>query len=228
MKRASLRLWFALAAAVVAAALADPCVEAISNAGAFGRAAFTDHSNLDVLPALALGAGLLGALLVARIRGELLRASGDALRGGIAQLLPAIFVIQIAVLFTMETLEQLVVAGHLMGGTIWLGGPAAFSLAVHALFCVAAAYALAALVHTLARHTVRVIRSIRAIVERRLHGAAPLAVRAWQAPLVPRLAPILCRIGNRAPPHAIDPYNQRSRFCEEFSCFHAHGHATDS
>ena len=203
MKRASLRFWFALAAAVVAAAIADPCVEAVSNAGTFGPGAFTDGSNLDVLPALALGLGLLCVLLVARIRGEMLRASGDALRGGIAQLLPAIFVAQMGVLYAMETLEQIVVTGHVMGAAVWLGGPIAFSLAVHAVFCVAVAYALAAMVHGLARHTVRVIRLIRALVERSIHGESPAAPRAWQAPPVPRSAPVLCHIGNRAPPHAI-------------------------
>ena len=228
MKRASVRFWFALAAAVVAAALADPCIEAISNAGVFGSGRLTDGSNLDVLPALVMGFGLLGVLLVVRVRGELLRASGDALRGGIARLLPAVFAMQLGVLYVMETLEQLAVAGHTMGGTVWLGGPPAFSLAVHALFCAAAAYALASLVHVLARHTVRAIRHMRAIVERCIHGRAPTIVRAWEAPVIARSAPVLCRIGNRAPPLAIVSPLQTIAFCEEFSCFHAPGYATAS
>src|SRR5262249_25040176 len=51
----SVRLWFSLAVAVIASAIADPLLEAASNAGIFGNAHYTDHSNLDVLPALAVG-----------------------------------------------------------------------------------------------------------------------------------------------------------------------------
>ena len=43
----------------MAAAIADPLVEFASNAGWFGAGNFTDHSNLDVVPALFAGVALL-------------------------------------------------------------------------------------------------------------------------------------------------------------------------
>jgi len=46
---------FCLTAAVTAAAVIDPAVEWLANHGRFGPGAFTDHSNLDVLPALGVG-----------------------------------------------------------------------------------------------------------------------------------------------------------------------------
>ncbi|HUA10356.1 MAG TPA: hypothetical protein VMA98_13900 [Candidatus Acidoferrales bacterium] len=200
MKHASLRIWFAVAVAVISAAIADPLVEAASNAGWFGSANFTDHSNLDVIPALLSGAILLGIALVLRVRRELLRASSEALRTHLARLLPAVFMLQLGVLFAMETIEQTVVAGRALGGSIWLGGPVWFSLSVHALVCVAVAFVLARAVRACARTTVRVIRRLRALALRALHGPAPLALRRHGSRAVDRSAPALRRAGNRAPP----------------------------
>lgn len=198
-----IRAWFAVAAAVIAAALADPCVEALSNAGLFGPGRFTDQSNLDVLPALCVGVALGFACLAMRVRRELARESSIAVREHVMHLLPAVFVVQIGVLALMETLEQIVVYGHTLGGTIWLGGPANFSVFAHAVACVLVSVALSALLRVLARHTARAIRLMRALAERSLHPRTPLAVRRWEHPGVRSMAPVRCRIGNRAPPIAI-------------------------
>ncbi|HTU70792.1 MAG TPA: hypothetical protein VMF11_10795 [Candidatus Baltobacteraceae bacterium] len=202
MKHSAIRLWFGLAVAVIAAAIADPIVETVSNAGWFGPGSFTDHSNLDVLPALLAGAVLVGCYLVLRVRRALLRASGEALRANVARLLPFIFLAQMGVLFAMETTEQLVVSGHTMGGTIWLGGPIWFSLTVHAAMSILVAYALARTACACAHTTLRAVRHLHALAIRALHGQAPIALRRRERTAFARLAPVRCRIGNRAPPFA--------------------------
>ena len=55
--------------------------------------------------------------------------------GTIARMLPRAFAFQIAALWTAETLEQVVVAGHGFGGTVWLGAPILAALALHATIC---------------------------------------------------------------------------------------------
>jgi hypothetical protein len=161
-KHASIRLWFCVAAAVIAAAIADPLVEGASNAGWFGPGSYTDHSNLDVLPTLALGALLVVLYFVLRVRRDLLEASDDALHTTVGRLLAPIFGLQIALLASMETLEQIAVDGHSLGRTVWLGGPVWFGLSVHAAVCVAVSFGLAKILHAWASTTVRIIRHMRA------------------------------------------------------------------
>jgi hypothetical protein len=162
MKRASIRIWFCVAAAAIAAAVADPLVEGVSNAGWFGPGSYTDHSSLDVVPTLALGAILVVLYLVLRVRRDLLQASDDALHTTVTRLLAPIFGLQLALLASMETLEQIVVAGHSLGRTVWLGGPIWFSLSVHAVVCIAVSFGLAKMLHAWASTTVRIIRHMRA------------------------------------------------------------------
>lgn len=202
MRRTAIRVWFTLAVAVLAAAIADPCVEAASNAGWFGPANFTDRSTLDVMPALLCGVVLLGICVILRVRRELVRASQEALRDDIGHLLPALFAIQLAVLFAMETIEQVIIAGHPLGGTIWLGGPVWFSLVAHAVAGTAVAFGLASAVCSCARTTARMIRRIRALATRALHDPVPLALRRCGRVAFAHAAPVRCRIGNRAPPFA--------------------------
>lgn len=210
MTRCSLRLWFCLAVAVIAAAIGDPLVEFASNSGWFGRGNFTDHSNLDVLPALIAGVAFAIFHVALRVKRaladpgkaapELLRASSAALRPGIAGLLPATFALQIAALFLMETAEQYAVYGHALGGLVWLGGPALVSVAVHAVLCAVVAVAIARTVRALAVTTLRVIRLVRALAAFPAHGARPIALRRRAAVSIDRSRPVLCRIGERAPP----------------------------
>jgi hypothetical protein len=204
----SVRLWFALAVAVIASALADPLLEAASNAGVFGHARYTDYSNLDVLPALAVGLVAIAIHVGLRIRihidgdGEMmkdrLRSWDLVLRSRAAVLLPATFAAQVIVLYSMETIEQAIIAGHALGGLIWLGAPPVIALAVHALVCVVVFFITAAVMHELAWATLRVVKIIRAILTRGIDGG--VAVPRLRVVLRKQLAPELCTAGERAPP----------------------------
>ena len=195
----ALRAWFGLAAALVAASVADPLVEFASNRGLFGAGSFTDHSNQDVLPAL--GAGLLfgTVYVVLRVRGML--ACRVALPPAVGVLLPYVFAAQIALLYGMETLEQFVVSGHALGGTVWLGGPLPASLAAHAASCVLATFLLGRLTHSLSYKTARIVTRIAAAIG--LAPRSPLVafVRRSHRADARRRAPLLGRTGERAPPH---------------------------
>jgi len=198
LTRSSIRLWFCLAVAVLAAAVADPLVEAASNAGWFGPGTFTDRSSLDVLPALCIGCAFAIVCLVLRVR--LLRLSNEALGSHPLTLLPAILATQLGVLFCMETAEQYVVWGHTFGGTIWLGGPVAVSLAVHAATCVAVTLIAARSIRSLATAAVRVIRLIEARAVRRPGGRSPLVARSYETVPSSRCSLAPRTVGERAPP----------------------------
>jgi len=186
-----------LGTAVIAAAIADPVVELASNAGWFGPGHFTDRSNLDVVPSLLMGVGLLALYLVTKA-GSLV--ADRSLARGILRKLPAIFALQILALFIMETLEQLGVYGHLLGPAIWLGGPLPASLTIHAAFCIMVTYAIARSARGLAVTTLRVIRLIRAIGTFAVVAVALAASYRPQAVCFNELLRALRRVGERAPP----------------------------
>ncbi len=200
---------FAVAAAVIAAATVDPIVERLSNCGLFGAGQFTDHSNADVLPALCVGAVFSIAFLtlsVARALGFSATVSHWFERPAreldglcVHSLLGRIYALQIAVLFAMETAEQRIVLGHYLGGTIWLGGPAFLSLAMHFAGCVIVSLLLSRVFAALAR---RVVAAVRAIVASFVQlGVAHVR---FARPRVPELAhvfaPLLVRPTVRPPP----------------------------
>jgi arginine exporter protein ArgO len=198
--------------AAIAAALADFIIEGLANRGVFGHARFTDESNAVNGPVAVLGAVFLLRFLYLRVRQSLRAADGEHVPSaracrrltpaGIAWRLGAMYAVQIAALWTMETLEQYLVFGHGFGGTIWLGGPTAVSLAVHALLCVATAFGARALLRALEPRALRLIRALLAVLgsvggDSRPHfcpGLAPVIVRPYF---------VLCRIGVRAPPAAV-------------------------
>ena len=205
------RILFCIAVAIMAAAAADPLVEFGSNAGLFGPGNYTDHSNLDVVPAV-LVALLFAALhLFLRIRGALmgpreasrlwLRQSSDALGSAmLLRLLPAAFAIQIVALYSMETAEQFVVAGHAFGGTIWLGGPTAASLTVHAAFCLIVTLTVGRTLRAFARTAVQIVRLIRELATLPAHCGRPLFLPLLRVRTLRLSSPIPSRIGERAPP----------------------------
>lgn len=197
MNNCYVRWGFCAALAVISAAMADPLVEFASNAGWFGRGNFTDHSNLDVVPALLAGVALMTVYLFRKAR---LVLSGRAFPRGIAPLLPAIFALQLLALYGMETAEQLVVAGHLFGPAVWLGAPPLISLAIHAAVCAGVSLWFGRSIRTLATTTLRVIRLIRAIATLAARSCAVPARRTFAARCFKDLAPVLCSIGERAPP----------------------------
>ncbi|HLY01157.1 MAG TPA: hypothetical protein VKR56_01530 [Candidatus Cybelea sp.] len=193
----SKRLPFCLAVAVMAAAVADPIVEFASNAGWFGPGNFTDRSNLDVFPALMVGIGVLALYLVGAARAVL---AGTALPRRLVSLAPAIFALQIVALYVMETAEQFIVGGHALGPTMWLGGPIAASLAIHAAFCVTVTFWISRSARGLAQTTLRVLRLIKTTATFAAHAFEILLPRRCDERTFRQLVPVLCRIGERAPP----------------------------
>ena len=211
MTGSTLRFWFCIAVAAIAAAIADPLVETASNHGLFGAGNYTDHSNLNVVPTLLAGLLFVALQLFLRTRSQLacqpvpdwLGASRFALSAErVPALMPACFVLQLAVLYLMETAEQLIVAGHPLGGTIWLGGPIVVSLAVHAVLCALTALAIAGGARAFTRAAVQIIRLIRAIATRCARGPLRTAHQTYRR-LARECAPLPCRIGERAPPFSI-------------------------
>jgi hypothetical protein len=210
LTRTFVRICFCLAAAVIAAAVADPLVEAAANAGWFGFGRFTDHSTLDVVPALVAGCLLVLLQLVMRVHGaarlpsdralSLLRVSDRALSQGAAKLLVATFTLQISVLFWMETAEQIAVYGHPLGGTIWLGGPIAVSLIVHGIACIAVSLAIARSVRALATTALCAIKFMRAMATLHARANVPLAIRRCEASLSIPASLVFLNAGERAPP----------------------------
>lgn len=172
-------------------------MEFASNAGWFGPGNFTDRSNLDVLPALVVGLGVLALYLIGTARTLL---AGTALPRRIVSLVPSIFVLQILALYAMETAEQVIVAGHTLGPTVWLGGPIFASLAIHAAFCLAITLWIARSARGLAVTTLRVIRLIKAIATLAAQAVGILPSRPSGERCFRQLVPVLCRIGERAPP----------------------------
>jgi hypothetical protein len=211
MERTGFRGLFCVAAAVSAATLADPLVEAASNAGCFGRGSYTDHSTLDVLPALLTS--LVLALLCVFLRACPIVARGSlafarrmrAALGGaptrpLWPLLPAIFTVQLGVLYSMETIEQMVVAGHPLGGAVWLGAPAAIALVLHGAACVLTACALARVLDRLTRVAVDIALFVRAILLAATGEGRRAVRRSIAAPAGTRTHPLASRSGKRAPP----------------------------
>lgn len=211
LTRSSLRLWFCLGVAIVAAAIADPMMESASNAGCFGPGSFTDHSTANVLPALLVGCLLALLYLVLRVRAafagegapreDLLRAASRALDNGLPRLLPIAFALQILVLYAMETAEQYMVWGHALGPTIWLGAPVFISLAAHAAVCAAVAGLVAGLVRALTRATLGAVRFIQALAMLSAKGAPAIAhLRRSCVTRAGSQTVCLSGIGERGPP----------------------------
>lgn len=200
MTISSRRFGLCLAMAVIAAAIADPIVEFASNAGWFGVGNFTDHSNLDIVPALLSGVGLLALYMFRKARAVL---AGRALPRRLCSLLPTVFLLQMLTLYVMESVEQIVAWGHPLGATVWLGAPAPISLAIHAVICLAVTYAIVRSGRVLAVTTLRVIRLVGAIASLTREAAAPIALRRFERPAFKILLPVPCTIGERAPPLAL-------------------------
>jgi hypothetical protein len=103
-------------------------------------------------------------------------------------------------LYGMETLEQFVVGGHTLGGTVWLGGPPLASLAVHALLCVLTTFVLRHLTRALSNKAVRIVAAIASAIALAPRGPSVMFLRVAERPDARRRAPLLSRTGDRAPP----------------------------
>jgi hypothetical protein len=199
LTRVSTRYGFCLALAAIAAAVADPIVEFASNAGWFGHGRFTDHSNLDVVPCLLAGVALMAIYLVRRAPAVL---AGQAFPHGVAALLPTIFVLQILTLYVMETSEQFIAWGHVLGPAVWLGGPMPVSLAIHAAICLALTVWISRSARALAATTLRVIRLLRTIATLAVRPNGASSLRRFEVVYFKQPSPVLCQIRARAPPVA--------------------------
>jgi hypothetical protein len=169
LKRTSVYIVFVCAVALFAAVIGDAVVEGVSNTGALWRGNYTDRSSLDLFPVFLLAVTAfimtkgLSLLEHARATGLSTRAivlstSRAVVAAEIVRLLPIIFMLQLAILYSMETTEQIFVYGHAFGGTLWLGGPVAASLVIHALCAVATAFVLSSALSALGRALTRIVR----------------------------------------------------------------------
>jgi hypothetical protein len=102
------------------------------------------------------------------------------------------------VLFFMETLEQRLVLGRFLGGTIWLGAPTAASLALHAVTCILVALLGLAAVRFLEPRAVRLIRTLLASAAFPLN--VPVAGVRWTCPERQSRSTLLHEVAKRGPP----------------------------
>lgn len=209
----AIRGWFCVAVAFIALAVADPLTEWASNRGLFGPGEFTDHSNADALPVLL--AGLLFAAFHLAARGRYAaRASeyesrrwfaawGRVLdRGTVMRLLPRAFALQIAALWIAETLEQFIVVGHGLGGIVWLGAPIVAAIVLHAAFCLTVGLVAALGIRAFASTALRVACFVAAFTTLSPGETKSTFRRRSFSPARRMAAPLVCRIGERAPPFA--------------------------
>jgi hypothetical protein len=202
---------FCVAAAVTAAAVSDPVMEWMSNRGTFGPGNFTDHSTRDVLPALCTGILLAALLIIGVVRRAASRSARapEWLRNYVSasndralpRLLPAIFTIQLLILWSMESLEQIAVDGRPLGGAIWLGGPLAVSLLVHLAGCLLFTWLLARMLRWSAEAIVDVVSFIRQLLCAVLRDTGIRSSHSLDIPASRFIEPLLARLNGRAPPY---------------------------
>jgi hypothetical protein len=211
------RLPFLIAVALVAAALGDALVETVSNTGIFGPSYF-DNNHVSVVPALLAGIvltleaiGLRCFALYHRARstrrGWLIDAATCIAAGSAARDIPWVLLTQIAALFVMESTEQFVFGGKLLGGTVWLGGPVLVSLAIHALSGAACTlllgWSMRAISETVATLVVTAIAFIALAIARNVAG--PILARRDELAVPRAQSPHARQIGERAPPLLTTP-----------------------
>jgi hypothetical protein len=204
------KIWFCLAAATIAATVADSIVEFASNHGWFGPGDFTDHSSWVVGPALLTGLIFIALYVCMRARQILglgqkercnwLRLTSDVIEKRTLSLVPFIFGLQILALFVMEKSEQLAVYGHGIPGGVWLGGPVIASLAIHLVFCCLITVGAAWLVRALARATVQFVHLVRLFATLRERGLGTHYLVRTPEIIPGRSVRARWRIGERAPP----------------------------
>jgi hypothetical protein len=163
------RRLFLVAVALIAAAVADPIVESLANAGILGGH-YADNNHLSVIPALLVGGSLVLTTLALRcVDGwRASPATGDWLvdvaktfsQRSPCRDLPYVFSMQLLALFLMESAEQFAIGGKPLGGSAWLGGPIVFSLIAHALIGAGCLFALVAFMRGLLRTLASFVRAV--------------------------------------------------------------------
>lgn len=187
-------------AALSAAVSGDALLEAISNSQLLWQGRYTDRSSLDLLPVALLALGTLAFVLAKLVRRRL-EATGESrplLGREVRGLLPAILALQFCALFAMETIEQAVVYGHPLGGTLWLCAPVPIALVAHAALGVACAFALARVTDFFAGAVARIVRIVLAIAAVSRPGSSRIARSNFVLP--GRRLLVAAEIGYRGPP----------------------------
>jgi hypothetical protein len=205
------RALFVIAAALLAAATANPIVESIANSGIFGGG-YADHDQSSVGPTLAIAALFALAFVVTRtvrmLRGTrgpdpmLTGLARDLARRRPASDLPIVIALQFVVLFAMERVECLT-SGGTESGLAWLGGPILFAVAMHALIGIGMTFALGYALRSFARVLATAVRAVLeaiAIGIARSTGAA-FATQTFDVASGSSLAHVRS-IRGRAPPYA--------------------------
>jgi hypothetical protein len=205
------RLPFLFAVAFVAAGLGDPAVESVSNTGIFGH--YVDNNHLGVVPTLLAGAVVIAEVLVLRFveawRRSTNRSGGsliDIARNfgsrSVARDFPVIFALQLLSVFAMESGEQLVAGGKLLGGTAWLGGPILFSLIAHAIIGGLCTFALGACMRAIVRAFASLVQTAIRFIWLAIASAAsgPFRIDRRATFCARAQAPHVREIGGRAPP----------------------------
>jgi thiol:disulfide interchange protein len=102
----------------------------------------------------------------------------------------------------MESVEQLFFGGKLLGGTVWLGGPIAFSVLTHALLGAACMALFAGIVRWLHAAIASLVReAVEAILfSRSRAGARAFLTRGPDSSPLRAQSPHVRQIGGRAPP----------------------------
>lgn len=211
---AATRLAFLMAAALIAAALADPIVETIANTGMLGGQ-YADTNHVGIIPTLVVGGVLVLELLVfyfvetwrsldaARGHGgDLLDIAKGLAAGSFRRDFPSVLAMQLTALFVMESTEQLALGGKLLGGTAWLGGPIPFSLIVHAFVGACCILVLGAFMRAVVRIFTSIVRTAIAFIWLAITHAARAVTRFADRELICLRAqsPHARQIGGRAPP----------------------------
>lgn len=203
-----IRTAFVCAVAFFAATAGDAVLEGISNSGILWRGHYTDGSSWDLLPMTFIASLAFIAVLSFIVRDHMRRGTSMrelrscAVRAlqprSVGRLLPIVLMLQLLTLLGMETVEQTIVYGHPLGGTIWLGAPVVTSVVVHALFAVAFACAGVRCLKVLTETIVHVIACLFIFLDRL--NARP--VRCVRSSLVCRVDQLLlvARLAERGPP----------------------------
>jgi hypothetical protein len=193
------RLPFLTAVALLAAAVADPFVETIANTGVLGSG-YADNDHSSVIPTLIVG-GLL-ALLVVGTRTWALALARRVVERAPLDDLPYVLVLQFVALFGMESVEQLLDGGHLLGGAIWLGGPVWFSVATHIAIGVACTLLVARAMRVIARRCATIVSVALDFIlcEHRRASAAQFTRRCHDSTERYTRHVFVRQVGERAPP----------------------------
>jgi hypothetical protein len=202
---------FLAAVALIASAVSDLLVEAIANTGVFGRA-FYDTDDAGIVPSLIAAMLLAGSVIGGHARAACRRSPGrrDRLANVAADLaahaplrdVPYILVLQVAALFAMESVEQLVAGGHLAGGLMWLGGPPLIAAAAHVAIGLLCTLGAGWLMRVSVPHFASLVCSALGLVlcARALKGGAVFVVRRDPASCNAAQSACVRRISGRAPP----------------------------